>query len=506
MFEPRRSVLHASCLFTCLERILPACAHKLAGVSILALGLEACGAVPRVSVEMEQRPVTSEEATSVELSVALSRRPSGVISVEAVSSNEAEGRVSDAVRFDARNWQEPQIIRVTGQDDLEDDGDVPYDVTLYATSSKQPDLPPRLVKVVHLINLDDEVARFDALDDLPGGEFASYVSDLSASGAIVVGWSVSSEGDVAIRWTPRGGLQALGGQDGQAHTVSPNGEWIAGSVAASDPPSSAQGRAAVRWQSDGSYERLRSAPASPGNPQDAFSLTEGSVALDDGRVFTTCFQLGVFFAIGCRFDAPGQVSPIAAQAFGADADNNYAGRLNGNRYDPFVHMVFNQTRLPYVSPACLPPTGCTGEARDFADDHSVIVGTSQVPSVGADPNASGAPLFDTGWVYSEANGAQRLPDLEGGDEATGAFAVSRDGRIAVGFGTDEGGRQAVIWIDEAAPVPIADLLRDQDGELPEGWTLLEVRALSSDSRTFAGNAINPAGRPEGFRIVLQASP
>jgi probable HAF family extracellular repeat protein len=87
---------------------------------------------------------------------------------------------------------------------------------------------------------------------------------------------------------------------------------------------------------------------------------------------------------------------------------------------------------------------------------------------------------------------------------SGAFAVSRDGRVVAGFGTDETGQHAVVWV-ERVPTRLDDLLLDADGTLPDGIRLLEVRAVSADGRIFAGNAINSHGAPEAFRIVLPSA-
>ena len=78
--------------------------------AVLILGLSGCGRIPRISVDADGALVTSEGGASVELAISLARRPSGVITVAATSSDEAEGIASDPVRFDAHNWREPQII------------------------------------------------------------------------------------------------------------------------------------------------------------------------------------------------------------------------------------------------------------------------------------------------------------------------------------------------------------------------------------------------------------
>lgn len=53
---------------------------------------------------------------------------------------------------------------------------------------------------------------------------------------------------------------------------------------------------------------------------------------------------------------------------------------------------------------------------------------------------------------------------------------------------------------------LSDLVREQGGTLPEGFRMLEVRALSADALTLVGNGMNAEGNPEGFRVVLASTP
>src|SRR5262245_19110270 len=67
---------------------------------------------------------------------------------------------------------------------------------------------------------------FEGLGDLPGGDFCSAASGVSADGSVVVGYSFSKAGMEAYRWTPRGGMMGLG--FAEAHAVSANGSAVAG--------------------------------------------------------------------------------------------------------------------------------------------------------------------------------------------------------------------------------------------------------------------------------------
>lgn len=117
--------------------------------------------------------------------------------------------------------------------------------------------------------------------------------------------------------------------------------------------------------------------------------------------------------------------------------------------------------LPYPKGAdCAPPaTACMAEARDFALGGARIVGTSRVPEPGVSLEAEPA-LRDTAFVYSPATGALRLSNLDFGLAGTGAYAISSDGRVVAGFGGDDRGQQAVVWV-EGTPARVEDVLLQQ---------------------------------------------
>jgi hypothetical protein len=63
----------------------------------------------------------------------------------------------------------------------------------------------------------------------------------------------------------------------------------------------------------------------------------------------------------------------------------------------------------------------------------------------------------------------------------------------------------VPWIDRE-PRALEDILLDASLTLPEGWTLRELRAVSSDGTTLVGNGIDAAGDRAGFRVTLARLP
>src|SRR4051812_34218298 len=91
-----------------------------------------------------------------------------------------------------------------------------------------------------------KAASFRALGDLPGGTFASVATSVSADGSVVAGYSSTTNGYEAIRWTAATGLKGIGELPGGTfasfgNAISADGTTIVGN---SQSPSGDQ---AFRW-------------------------------------------------------------------------------------------------------------------------------------------------------------------------------------------------------------------------------------------------------------------
>lgn len=462
-----------------------------------------CTLLPDVDVNLRSEMVTSERGRTVHLGFALQEPPAAPVELVATVSNASEAITSTPIRFDLRDWNREKTIAVTGLDDNLHDGDVTYRVEVHARSTRSSKEPARFVIGLELVNRDDERGLLDLLGDLPGGTFMSQATGLSADGSVVVGWSRVEGADEALRWTDREGLVGLGGPDSRAQAVSPNGQLIAGSIA---DPSYELGRAAVLWRGPHRYEQLAPTPGPVGAPPWMF-FVNALVAHDDGTLFGTCVQYAAYGQpLACRFQPPSQIDILPfSHVYAANEAGDYSGTAISGHHQPFgAHAVFDQVVLPYpADTSCSPLAGCSAAARDFLlrdDGSAVVVGTSMIP----DPNVlptQDQELFEVAFVYTAAEGVIRLPDLPGGEVASGAYAVAADGSLIAGFATDAGGKQAVLWID-GAPVALEDLLVDAGTTMPEGFQLEELRALTDDGRVAVGYGRNAQGFTEGFRVVL----
>lgn len=475
--QPHAAPLHAKLL-----RALPLCLAFASGCH-----------TPDVIVETSGDGSTSEAGGAVTVTLRLSRRPSDPVTVRAVCSHPGEARVSAAVTFRRDDWETPRTITITGVDDALADGDSAYSVRIESLSGGQ---APVQEELLELVNRDDDSVRLERLGDLPGGEVGSHVAAMSANGEVVVGYAQGASGEEAVRFTRERGLVALGAAPSRAEAVSANGALVVG------PASGDPARAGALWRGDDPPQFLLGGP--PGSPPPLpprFTVVRPTGVLDDGRVFGSCVQYGAPERYGCRWDGPANVTVLfgASSLYAYDAAGNYGGTYEGNRYRTIISIaVLNGRELGYPEGAsCADIRDCGSEIRAFSAGAVRSVGVARVPI--------GGSLRDAAFTYSESEGMQLLPDLPSEPEESGAFTISDDGSVIAGFGSDAGGRHALLWI-AGTPRPLAELVGAAGGALPSGFSLRDVRAVSRDLRTYAGNATNERGEPEGYRLTLPSAP
>jgi hypothetical protein len=466
---------------------------KLLEVLSLCLALGSGCHTPEVIVETSGDGSTDEAGSTVAVVVRLARRPSEPVTVRAVCSHPGEARVSAPVTFRRDDWQTPRTITITGVDDALPDGDSAYTVRIESLSGGQ---APVTEELLELVNRDDDSVRFERLGDLTGGDVGSYVTAMSARGDVVVGYALGANGEEAVRFTSDGELVGLGAAPSRAEAVSANGTLVVG-PATGDPV-----RAGAIWRADAPAQFLLGGP--PGSPPPLpprFTMVRPTGVLDDGRVFGSCVQYGAPERYGCRWDGPANVTVLfgASSLYAYDALGNYGGTYEGNRFRTIISVaVLNGRELGYPDGASCPGLrDCGSEIRAFSTGAVRSVGVARVPVDGA--------LTDAAFVYEESGGMQLLPDLSGGAEESGAFAVSEDGRLIGGFGNDGAGRAAVLWIDGTLH-RLGDLVAAAGSSLPSGFSLRDVRAVSRDLRTYAGNGSNDRGEAEGYRLTLPTAP
>ena len=151
---------------------------------------------------------TTENANVAVFFVYLNTQPTGDVVMDVTSNDTGEGQVSPAtLTFTNSNWQSPQIVTVTGQDDNIDDGDVAYAVDVDINVGSTVDANYDLVasKNVQLTNIDNDsagVELFEAdgsTDVVEGGATDIYRVRLDTQPTASVTISLSTEkGEVSL--------------------------------------------------------------------------------------------------------------------------------------------------------------------------------------------------------------------------------------------------------------------------------------------------------------------
>jgi len=101
--------------------------------------------------------VTTETGGTAEFTVVLNSEPTVGVSIAISSSDPTEGQVTSAtpLLFNAGNWNTPQTVTVTGQDDAIDDGTVAYTIITASATSGDVKYNGRDASDVSAVNSDD---------------------------------------------------------------------------------------------------------------------------------------------------------------------------------------------------------------------------------------------------------------------------------------------------------------------------------------------------------------
>lgn len=102
---------------------------------------------------------TTEAGGTATFSVVLNSEPIADVTVNLGSSDASEGIANaTALTFTSANWNTPQVVTVTGQDDAVQDGNQPYQIVFAATTSADPAYAAIAPASVALVNDDNDSA------------------------------------------------------------------------------------------------------------------------------------------------------------------------------------------------------------------------------------------------------------------------------------------------------------------------------------------------------------
>ncbi|MDX2090217.1 MAG: glycine-rich protein [Kofleriaceae bacterium] len=100
---------------------------------------------------------TAESGTTTTFTVVLTSEPVAGVTVTPTSSDTTEGTVGAALEFTAGNWNTPQTVTVTGQNDDIDDGDITFPINFPITSTDT-GYAAYAVTPIQVTNTDDDTA------------------------------------------------------------------------------------------------------------------------------------------------------------------------------------------------------------------------------------------------------------------------------------------------------------------------------------------------------------
>lgn len=102
--------------------------------------------------------VTGEDGAQATLTVQLQSQPTADVMIAYSSSNPSEGVASGTLHFTPANWNAPQTITVTGQDDAVQDGNQLYHIDFGPAVSTDLDYAGMATASVVMTNIDDDTA------------------------------------------------------------------------------------------------------------------------------------------------------------------------------------------------------------------------------------------------------------------------------------------------------------------------------------------------------------
>lgn len=346
---------------------------------------------------------------------------------------------------------------------------------------------------------------FLGLGDLSGGAVLSVASDVSADGSVVVGYSESSSGTEAFRWTASTGMVGLGDLPGGAFSSSALAANADGSVVVGSSDSGFGGEA-FRWTQAGGMTGLNPVPPD----LDAFAFAASGVSGDGDLVAGALFSLSSSCFLGDAFTwTPGGgvvgtcatlpvffLNLVENRRVSTDASTVVGSWLFEGDFEPTVIRNWS----PVVSADPVLPGPIPGTGLAVSADGRAVVGESS---------------FFGAFRWHETEGtAQPLGDLPGGAVAATPWDVSGDGLVVVGTsdtstgcqpllsGGSTSGCEAFVWDGVQGVRRLQDVLENDYGLDLTGWTLTQATGISDDGQSIVGVGTNPAGDTEAWLALL----
>jgi probable HAF family extracellular repeat protein len=322
--------------------------------------------------------------------------------------------------------------------------------------------------------------EFEALGDLPGDFVHSFPYGVSADGSTVVGYSYSTNGAEAFRWTAGGGMVGLGDLPGGSFESTAFDANADGSVVVGYGRSGS-GYEAFRWTAGGGMVGLGDFAGGTFESQALGVSSDGSVVVGYGRTVagSEAFrwtQGGGMVGLGNLGGAGGSL------AYGVSADGSV---VVGYGHSASGLEAFRWTQGGgMVGLGDLAGGSFQSVARGVSADGSTVVGYGV---------STGTEAFR----WTQGGGMVGLGDLPGGSFFSMADSVSADGSVVVGVSSSATGDQAFRWTQADGMQSIRALLVAAGVDMT-GWQLREALGVSASGNTIVGYGINASFNAEAW--------
>jgi uncharacterized membrane protein len=325
-----------------------------------------------------------------------------------------------------------------------------------------------------------ELPRFEGLGILPES-IASLPAAISSDGQVVVGHCIQTQ--QAFRWDRRRGMTPLTLARNQAWAIATDaiGSVVVGSALPCDSDRCQDSQHAARWEA-GAFEML-------GEP-DSSRQTAATGISADGSVIVGYDYGGPGF-VAFRWTRQGGAVPLGpGSALDVSGDGRVIvgyGGTPGNQRAMRWSPEGDATELGAL------PGETSGYAYAANADGSVIVGSSWSTNT----------TFATRW--SDSDGTTSFGPLPG-DIVAAFYATSEDGSVAVGVSTNA--RPPTLYTGHALIWDDASGLRALESDLARagidigGWKLVQATAVSANGRVITGFGTNPSGQTEAWIVRL----
>ena len=317
------------------------------------------------------------------------------------------------------------------------------------------------------------LVTFTGLGHAPGA-LTSRAYAISSDGSVVVGSGYLPNSALSgFRWSAASGLATVSGltQATIAYSVSGDGAIVGGYT-----ESLIDAKAYVWTPSAGATLLFSRGTLWSGS-------SDGSVFAGDEMDGGTHQHHAVRWSAsgGMRSLEPHGVVLGYSRAFGVSGDGT---KIVGDAVFPgfgYTRAFLWTDAAGMVNIGSTNPAIGSSRADAISADGTTVVGTAQAGPTGN----------TVAFRWTAAGGMQGLADFTVNSEALG---VSADGGTIVGTR----GGEAFVWRADLGLVPLATLL----GDAAAGWHLTEARAVSADGSVIAGSGTNPSGQTEAWRAEL----